>query len=281
MKMNCLLSLLLGAFALGFLACSDDVGRDYTKLNLDKFDLSDGISVTGGKYWKDTYVGGTNVVSGMFTFSHSTQSNSTFNGFTVSNVADNSDHSSTGWFPDHQFAAMPKGGVSGEGKPYLVNYGEGLAYNGSTTESLKGKRFTEQNFTSWIKIANGKKIYRAHRVSITNTSLAYYAMKYGNSTGASAFQAGDYLKMNIYGVNDAMTISSPVTIYLADFREGKSTIVDNWLTADISSLGKSRYIFFTLESSDHTTTSSGTRMNTPAYFCVDKLIVYEREFEDN
>lgn len=275
MKKIYLYLLLSAPLLLGFLSCKDDYDREYKKLNIDKFDLSDGVAVTGGKYWKDAYTDNTNVESGIFKFSHTTLSSTVFDGFVVSNVANNSDHSGSGWYPGNQFAAMPKGGLSGEGKPYLVNYGKGLVEGSRITEPLKGKTFSEYDFTSWVKIQSGKKRYRAHRISVTNTSLVYYTIMNGNNNGASAFQNGDYFKLNIYGVDGDMKITAPVTVYLADYRDGKTSILDKWQTINISSLGDVRYIFFTLESSDN----SATRMNTPAYFCIDRLTVYDRKYE--
>lgn len=269
MKKLYLSFLFLASIALGFTSCSDDDHHhDYVTLDLNNFDLSQGVETTGGKYWKDTYVDGTNVSSGILTFSHTSQFPNAYDGFVASNVADNSDFTDVGWYPHNQFAAMTKGGLSGIGKPYLVNYGNGLAFGASVSAPLEGKTFTESDFTSWVKIGSANSRYRAHSVAITNTSLAYYSMKDGDGF-AKKFEDGDFFKINVYGVDADMKITIPQSFYLADYRSGKSMILDKWQTVNISSLGEVKYIFFTLESTDN----GQFGMNTPAFFCLDGLIV--------
>ncbi|NDV69660.1 DUF4465 domain-containing protein [Dysgonomonas sp. 25] len=263
--------LLLATLALGFTACSDDDDHHYVDLDMSTFNLSDGVAVTDGKYWKNTYIDGTNITSGIFAFSHSSAFANYFEGFTASNVANNSDHGSD-WYPDNQFAAMPKGAVAGEGKPYLVSYGEGLTFGAAISAPYAGKTFSESSFSSWVKVGAAGDRYKAHRVSIANTSLTYYAIKNGNGT-ANAFDNGDYYRISIYGVDADMKITAPVTVYLADYRDGKTAILDKWQKVNISSLGEVRYIFFILESSDNSTVGGSTYMNTPAYFCLDRLVV--------
>lgn len=270
MKKCYLVLVLVATLAISFASCSDSDDHNYVELNLNDFDLSGGIEVTGGKYWEKTYLDGTNLTSGIYKFSHTATLSpygNSFSGFVASNVANNSDHGND-WYPDHQFAAMTKGGVSGEGKPYLVNYGWGLTYNAEMSFPLEGKTFDESKFTSWVKIENSADTYKASRVSITNTSLAYYSLLNGDGYG-KVFENGDYFKISIYGVDKDMKITSPVTAYLADYRNGKKMILDKWQTVSISSLGEVEYIFFTLESTDN----DQYGMKTPAYFCMDKLVV--------
>jgi hypothetical protein len=63
-----------------------------------------------------------------------------------------------------------------------------------------------------------------------------------------------------------------VEVYLADFRGGLETgsILDSWLTVDLSPLGTDvAQIGFALESTDNGTWG----MNTPAYLAVDDLVL--------
>lgn len=270
MKKNYLLLLtLFTTLTLGFISCSDDDDDDhiYLQLDLDNFDLSDGVETIGGKYWKNTFVNGTNITSKIFKFSHTVDvvNDGYWDGFTVCNSNDNSDLSVTpGWYTNNQFNCMPKGGVNGIGKPYIV------AYAPSKTEPLTGKIFSETEFKNWIKIGKETETYKAFYVRITNSPIAYYSIKNGDGF-AKKFNNDDedYFKINIYGVNNEMKISDPVEFFLADYRSKKTDIVSSWEKVDLTPLGEVKYIVFTLESTDN----NDYGMLTPAYFCLDKLTV--------
>lgn len=271
MKKNYLLQLILfTALAFGFTSCSDDDDNNdyhnYVQLDLDNFDLSDGVETIGGKYWKNTFVASTNVSSQIFKFSHTGQvsPDQYWNGFTVCNSNDNSDLSITpGWYSNNQFNCMPKGGVNGIGKPYIVSYSFS-----DKTESATGKTFSETKFENWIKIGKETETYKAFYVMITNSPIAYYSIKNGDRF-AKKFVDGDYFKINIYGVNNEMKISAPVEFFLADYRSKKTDIVSSWEKVDLTPLGEVKYIVFTLESTDN----NDYGMLTPTYFCLDKLTV--------
>lgn len=104
-------------------------------------------------------------------------------------------------------------------------------------------------------------------VMLTNSTWAYYDMKYGSAFG-KVFGNGDWFKVIIrgfFGGNE----TGKVEFYLADFRDGKSVLIRNWTKVSLKSLGKTDKITFGFESSD----VGQYGLNTPAYVCVDDLIV--------
>ena len=109
---------------------------------------------------------------------------------------------------------------------------------------------------------------------ITNSTYAYlsmldgdaFAKKFGGETGEDP----DFFLLTIKGfINGAMTTDS-IDFYLADFRfedNSQDYIVDAWTFVDLSPLGAVDSLSFSLTSSD----VGDFGMNTPAYFCMDKV----------
>ena len=64
-----------------------------------------------------------------------------------------------------------------------------------------------------------------------------------------------------------------VETYLANILtdDVKAGIVDTWQEVDLTSLGICTGLYFTMDSRD----SGAYGMNTPSYFCIDKLVVKE------
>ena len=93
-----------------------------------------------------------------------------------------------------------------------------------------------------------------------------FATQFGDITNASLGQ--DSLVLTIYGLaNDGSYLPDSVNVYLADFTDGNSLIVNSWLTVDLTSLGSVFGLDFGLTSSDN----GQWGMNTPAYFAMDNL----------
>lgn len=104
-------------------------------------------------------------------------------------------------------------------------------------------------------------------VMLTNSTWAYYDMKHG-SDFSKKFAAGDWFKVIIRGFMGE-NHTGTVEFYLADFRDGKTVLVRNWTKVDLKALGKTEKITFSFASSD----VGQWGMNTPAYVCVDDLVV--------
>ena len=104
-------------------------------------------------------------------------------------------------------------------------------------------------------------------VMLTNSTWAYYDIKNGGDF-SKKFAAGDWFKVIIRGFFEENQTGT-VEFYLADFRDGKSHIVRNWTKVNLKTLGKTDKITFSFASSD----VGQWGMNTPAYVCLDDLVV--------
>lgn len=257
-----------------------------TTLNLTKDLLTDGKTTTGGMYWKDTYTPNTKIVSGIFTFSHSSMFSgySYWDGFTVSNVNDITNYgtpgSSDGWVA-HQWGCMPgsgantansvKSGTPGiSGDPFIVAYWSSY----KDPESPTGQKFSESQYSNWVKIGNQGK-YLIKNLKIANHPWSYYGCKYGDGFSRPLDgRENDSFDLLIYGVKSDGTITNPIVHNLAKCpKGGKLAISDKWVnvnTTQLRNLGNDiQYLFFQMKSSD----SGEWGMNTAAYFCLDKLQV--------
>ncbi len=226
-----------------------------------EFDASNGM-------WTGTYNDEeTSVDSQCFSFIHSSMGEyKTWWGFTASNSSDNVRKDDT---MTYQFSNMAMGGivlnedgtvktdeygapVTGKDVPYMVGYyGEYFS-----------KRPTDMVF------ADGK-AHEAVGVYVNLNSYPYYCIEYGDAF-ARAFTNGDKYTLTIHGVAADET-EKTVEVTLASYTNGNLTINRGWKYVDLSSLGEVNELYFTMSSTD----SGAYGMNTPAYFCLDKLMVKE------
>lgn len=216
--------------------------------------------------WTGTYDDDAESIdSQVFSFVHASIADwNTWWGFTASNHADNARPANT---LTQQWSNMAKGGIvldeNGEVKldkfgapvvsaevPYLV------AYYGF----MMGERPVDMAFT------DGKS-YEVKSVYVNLNSYPYYSMEYGDSF-ARAFTNGDKFTLTIHGVSPDET-EKRVDVDLASYSNGNLTINRGWKYVDLSPLGVVNELYFTLSSTD----SGDYGMNTPAYFCLDKLCV--------
>ncbi|MDD3078829.1 MAG: DUF4465 domain-containing protein [Paludibacter sp.] len=247
------------------------VGDDYVTLDLQNTTTLATNPLSENSHWADTYTENTNLQSQIFTFSHSAGWGGTYwDGFTISNDADNADYSAGGsseWV-NHQWGVMAKGGFNGEGNNFLVaNWGY---YNESSATNV-----TETS--NYVSFNNGK-TYKATGVYVCNSPWPYYGCKNGD-TFARKFVQGDYFKLIATGyAADGTTQTGSTEFYLADYRSVDSTqwtLNDRWQWMSLADLGEVSYIKFTMESTD----TGDYGMNTAVYFCLDKLTVEDIDNE--
>ena len=111
---------------------------------------------------------------------------------------------------------------------------------------------------------------------ITNNTYTYlsmqdgdaFAKKFGGVTGDDP----DFFLLTIKKYLDGNLSTDSVDFYLADFRaedNSQDYIVKDWTFVDLSSLGAVDSLVFSLSSSD----VGQFGMNTPAYFCVDQILL--------
>lgn len=123
-----------------------------------------------------------------------------------------------------------------------------------------------------------------HGFYVTNGTYAYnsmrdgdtFARKFGDTTGTnSGLPQGsypDYFKLTVKSYVGGVISNDSVEFYLADYRFSNDSldyIVKTWEWVDCSILQVFDSLQFTLSSSDN----GAFGMNTPAFFCIDNLII--------
>ena len=101
---------------------------------------------------------------------------------------------------------------------------------------------------------------------ITNSSYTYSSMLNGDAY-AKKFGKDDWFKLTITGYDAAGEVTGTKDFYLADLRDDKAYIINDWRYVDLSGLGKVSKLSFALSSTDN----GDWGMNTPAYFCFDNF----------
>lgn len=183
----------------------------------------------------------------IFSFLHNVTPYPSWDGFTISK--------STSEELDYNGGSMAKGGLKGEGTPYLVGY-----YSAYTQPDGAQVVF------------NDGKPYAPQEVSICQSPLAYNDIVNGSYSGY-VFQQGDYFTLTITALDENYTPDNTrqITYYLADYRgaEASWTLNKGWEKVDLTPLGNVYGLAFTMASTD-----TGTYgMNTSAYFNLDGLTV--------
>lgn len=111
---------------------------------------------------------------------------------------------------------------------------------------------------------------------VCNNAFAYYSMlngdQFSKKFGGVNGEDEDYFKLTIRGFFNGQILADSVEFYLADFRfddNSRDYIIRDWTQVSLDKLGPVDSLLFFLSSSDN----GGFGMNTPAYFCVDNVVV--------
>ena len=125
----------------------------------------------------------------------------------------------------------------------------------------------------------------------TNSSYAYYSMKYGDGfarkfgdttgTGSGLPQGGypDFLRLEIQAYSGGALKPATAEFYLADYRDADSNkdyMLTTWEWVDLSNLGAADSFKVRIQCSD--TASFGgpvAYLNSPAFFCLDNFTAVE------
>ena len=166
-----------------------------------------------------------------------------WSGFAASTITDNK---TMGW--ENQYSAIPgKGALDSDA--YAVVYAAG---------------YSEVEFPETVLSG----------MYITNSTYTYFAMKEGDSFskkfGGADGSDPDWLKVTVAGISSSGDTTGLTDYYLADFRfedNTKDYIIDSWKWLDFTELGEVSKLRFSMSSSD----VGDWGMNTPAYFCIDRL----------
>ncbi len=136
-------------------------------------------------------------------------------------------------------------------------------------KGIDGKVYLTANngFSNSAKISfKDKKARKIKGMYVTNTTYAYKVIKNGNRFSRK-FTDNDWFKLKVIALDENNERKDSTVIYLADFRNGKSKILNKWKWVNTEKMGKVNALIFDLSSTDN----GEWGMNTPAYFCIDGI----------
>lgn len=115
---------------------------------------------------------------------------------------------------------------------------------------------------------------RPTSLQLVNTTYTALTMRDGDveNFAAGKYKADDYLSVTFTGHSLADgfgDMTGSVTFFLADFRDGKSSIIDQWTGLNLLSLGDARSVSISFASSD----DGEFGINTPTYVAIDNLTI--------
>lgn len=112
---------------------------------------------------------------------------------------------------------------------------------------------------------------RVEGMYVTNSSYTYHSVFSGDDGAGfvkGPFAEGDWLKLEVIGLDATGVETGRMPVILADYRDGASTVIDEWTWVELTSLGDH---VAALEFEMSSTDAGPFGMNTPAYFAVDNL----------
>ena len=112
--------------------------------------------------------------------------------------------------------------------------------------------------------------YKIKGLYVTNSTYAYLDMKNG-SAYSKKFGADDWFKVIIKGFSATNVLLGTREVYLADFRDGKTTLLNTWgyVSLEETIPAKVQRLEFYFDSSD----KGEWGVNTPKYVCIDNVLV--------
>jgi hypothetical protein len=115
-------------------------------------------------------------------------------------------------------------------------------------------------------------------ISVNNSTYAFLSMLNGDSFakkfGGESGNDPDFFLLTIKGSRSGQPLPDSIDFYLADYRFDDNSldyIINEWTTIDLTSLATADNLTFSLSSSDN----GAFGMNTPAYFCIDNIVLSE------
>ena len=166
-----------------------------------------------------------------------------------------------GWWEGFAVSRLTDRGTPGWTNQFSVFASSGAG--GSQNFAVVGAGFEEIS-SMWF--LNDQE-FEFRSLMVNNTTFAALAIKEGEYP-ASAFTNGDWFKLIITGFDARGNEAGKVEFYLADFRGGRTTIVQEWTRVNLSPLGKVNRLEFTFASSD----TGEWGINTPTYAAIDNII---------
>ncbi len=208
------------------------VGYDATTMIMDS---------TYSEYWAYQYIYTNNA---QFMLSHLPSGASwggvSWEGFTLSKKKTST---------NDPFECLAKGGVAGEGTPFVLGYYSDYQ---SLTDGYSSCHIIFDNY------------YYPQHIFVCQASNTYEAITQGNAY-ANKFTEQDTLTLIISSINSELKDVDTIAYYLAVNGEFNTT----WQQVDLSALGKVYGLSFRISTTD----MGQFGMNTPTYFALDALTV--------
>ncbi len=105
---------------------------------------------------------------------------------------------------------------------------------------------------------------QVNSIDVTNAVWTYHYMNGTDGSGTGTYEEGDFLKLKITGILEDDSLTDPIDFYLADYTSGSTSIIADWTSVDLSSLGYVKGLKFQMEAVDTW---------TPYYFCLDNIVL--------
>lgn len=102
---------------------------------------------------------------------------------------------------------------------------------------------------------------------ITNGTYSYYTILNGNDF-CKKFENGDWFKVQINGWDSEGNNVGKTEVFLADYRNGKTYILNDWYLVNLEEFEDCQKITFEFASSD----TGDFGINTPAFLMVDDIV---------
>ena len=248
----------------------------------------------GNGYWDKTFndMDYTYFQSQVYSFSHliegagSSYGGLAWNGFTVCNSGDHTNHNSQGWMGNYEWGCMAGGGIMTDadgtilkdengdvlvqqGLPYIVGYWNYLIEPEWWHLGWGGYFLDAPTRCFQIHLDDDDE-YEAVGVYVNIHPWTYYSNIEGFGSARPLNQPGDYFKLIIHGLNpDGTESGNSVEHFFAKYENGQLTQSTKWEWVSLSSLGEIGGFYCTMASTD------GNEWGplSPMYFCMDKLQV--------
>ncbi len=145
-----------------------------------------------------------------------------------------------------------------------------------TAKGKSGSTYLTGSTGQETKITINNPEYAFKEMWVTNAAYAYLVIKDGSESGASIlgkdFVDGDYFKLIVTGYTAKKEKIGSIDFYLADYRNGKKELVNEWKRIDLGSFKEAEYIEFTMDGTD----KNDYGLITPQYFCLDAITLIEK-----
>lgn len=210
--------------------------------------LSDMVDVMDSTYSEDGNYFWLLANEGEFMLSHLqtgySYSGSSWEGFTTAKIASDT---------LNQFGCAAKGGVNGIGTPYMVGY-----YSEYALYTI------EEESPCVIYFSDEKEVKSTY---VCMNTYALNTVRNGDSY-AKKFTESDSLTLVIAAMDEDGYSSEEVAPVLVNLAKGSDALTA-WTKVDLSSLGSTYGLIFSLRTTDLGQWGS----NTPLYFCMDQLTI--------